>query len=526
MKPIALLVAVSVIMLAHIASAQAPPQRWLFDVGTTYPNTGSQPAVGYDNTVYFSCGDGALYAINPNGTLHWTFTEAGSGYSPAIGIDGTIYFASWHSNSLYAVNPDGTLKWKFATGDANASCPAIGADGTIYFVSTDGKFYALDPDGTKKWDYPVGYSTRPAAVGSDGTIYVGTGSFLFAFTPEGSRKWQYNCGNVGSAPSIDTNGVIYFIAMQSGNSSYVCALYPAGSLKWAYPLPGASQGQSAPGIDTNGNIYVCQYSTVFCIHPDGTTAWTVPLSVPDACAPAMCSDGTIIVGGNSFFFGLNPDGSVKWQYPVDQPCIRGATVSPNGDIFFGNARRVYSLAGAVAPAHSAWPMYMKTSRHTGRYDLESAGPPQISLQAVSQTAILNSTVYFSVVAGGTPPLSFQWYKGTNLLLGATNSFLRLQSVTLADAGVYTLTVSNCLGTTNTLPATLSVISGMQLDTYAGITIQGQVGATCQIQYCYDLSNSNNWTPLTNLTLPTATYFWVDPTPARSQKRFYRAFLTP
>jgi len=524
MKSKALLVIASALILAHTMHGQSPPQRWLFDTGRTYQNAGTQPAVGYDGTVYFSCSDGALYAINPNGTRRWAFTQAGGqGYSPAIGIDGTIYFASWNSN-LCAVTPEGTLKWKFTTKNWNATTPAIAPDGTIYFASWDGNLYALYPDGTEKWEYLIGSSQTPATVGKDGTVYVGTGNYLFALTAGGSKIWQYNCGNVGSAASVDTNGVIYFTAQQSGN--YLFALYPTGSLKWTYPLGGASLAQSAPAIDTSGNIYVSQNSTVFCIRSNGTAAWTVPLNVADASSPAICDDGTIIVGGYSSYYGLNPDGSTKWQFPIEEACISGATIAPNGDLMFGSAQRVYCLAGGVTPADSPWPMYQKASTHVGRYDLGVVGPPVISLQPISQTVILNSSVYFYAAAGGTAPLSFQWYKDSTVVLGATNSILRMQYVTLADSGAYTLLISNSVGTVSTIPANLVVTPGMQVDIYAGITVQGLVGANCQIQYCYDLSNTNNWTILTNFTLPTSPYFWLDPTPARFQRRFYRAFLTP
>ena len=71
-------------------------------------------------------------------------------------------------------NNNGTLKWKYPTGDCVDSSPAIGSDGTIY-VGSNG-LYALNPDGTLKWKYPTrGYVINSSpAIGSDGTIYVGS----------------------------------------------------------------------------------------------------------------------------------------------------------------------------------------------------------------------------------------------------------------------------------------------------------------------------------------------------------------
>ena len=66
---------------------------------------------------------------------------------------------------------DGTLKWKFQTGSYVYSSPAIGSDGTIYVGSEDDYLYALNPDGTLKWILQAGvYVLSSPAIGSDGTI--------------------------------------------------------------------------------------------------------------------------------------------------------------------------------------------------------------------------------------------------------------------------------------------------------------------------------------------------------------------
>jgi outer membrane protein assembly factor BamB len=54
---------------------------------------------------------------------------------------------------LYAINPDGTLKWRYGTYSYVHSSPAIGSDGTIYVGSWDNYLYAINPNGTLKWRY-------------------------------------------------------------------------------------------------------------------------------------------------------------------------------------------------------------------------------------------------------------------------------------------------------------------------------------------------------------------------------------
>jgi outer membrane protein assembly factor BamB len=181
----------------------------------------SSPAIGSDGTIYFGSLNDTLYALNPNGTLKWSYSSNGDIYSsPAIGSDGTIYFGSY-DNYLYALNPDGSLKWRYDAGTDVYTSPAIGQDGTIYFGQMygeyhHGEFNALNPDGTLKWSYPTDcdiYSSP--AIGQDGTIYFGTCSmdtdnYLYAINPDGSIKWRFLIGYLTrSSPAIGSDGTIY-----------------------------------------------------------------------------------------------------------------------------------------------------------------------------------------------------------------------------------------------------------------------------------------------------------------------------
>ena len=74
-----------------------------------------------------------------------------------------------------------------------------------------------------------------------------------------------------------------------------------------------------------------------------------------------------------------------------------------------------------------------------------------------QVAALGGSVTFSVVAGGTPPLAYQWrFNGTDLS-GATNASLVLTNVQPTDNGVYTVAVSNAFGVALSAEARLRVM---------------------------------------------------------------------
>ena len=88
----------------------------------------------------------------------------------------------------------------------------------------------------------------------------------------------------------------------------------------------------------------------------------------------------------------------------------------------------------------------------------STTAPRIKTQPQSTTAALGASATFTVSAStsGTGGLTYQWYKGTSPISGATSATYTIASVTNADYGSYTVQVSNAATTTTSGIATLSV----------------------------------------------------------------------
>ena len=130
-------------------------------------------------------------------------------------------------------------------------------------------------------------------------------------------------------------------------------------------------------------------------------------------------------------------------------------------------------------------------------------------------------------AAGEPPLYYQWLKDGTPLAGASGSSLLLTNLQATNAGNYSVVVSNACGSTTSSNAYLTVNpAGVSLALYAGITIDGVVGLTYGIQYSTDLSNTNGWRGMVNVTLTTATELWFDVQPANQPRRYYRVVPGP
>jgi uncharacterized protein YdaL len=82
-------------------------------------------------------------------------------------------------------------------------------------------------------------------------------------------------------------------------------------------------------------------------------------------------------------------------------------------------------------------------------------PPGITTPPQNQAVLAGAPASFSVVASGTPPLSYQWQFNSTAISGATNATFAIASAQTTNAGTYTVVVSSPYGTTNAA-ATLAI----------------------------------------------------------------------
>ncbi len=83
-------------------------------------------------------------------------------------------------------------------------------------------------------------------------------------------------------------------------------------------------------------------------------------------------------------------------------------------------------------------------------------PPEITFQPVSLTVNPGSGAFFTVKVGGTGVVTYQWKVNGVDLPGETEPTLNLFDVQLADAGSYSVVVTNSAGSTTSNNASLTV----------------------------------------------------------------------
>jgi len=158
-----------------------------------------------------------------------------------------------------------------------------------------------------------------------------------------------------------------------------------------------------------------------------------------------------------------------------------------------------------------------------------AAAPQITAQPQGRTVADGGSVTFNVTATGTAPLAYQWRKGNQPIENATGSSLTLNPVRAADAGSYSVVVSNAAGSVPSDPAVLTVTpvvtdcppAQLTAVLVPGLWVEGQVGCRFRIEFSPTLTDPV-WQPLDTFTLTQPRELWVDVQSVGQPVRFYRA----
>ncbi len=87
---------------------------------------------------------------------------------------------------------------------------------------------------------------------------------------------------------------------------------------------------------------------------------------------------------------------------------------------------------------------------------DAAGAPAVDTQSGSLTRLEDGAAEFRVLATGLRPITYQWFRDGQAIPGGTSNRLTLNKLTQADAGPYTVVISNQIGRVTSAPMQLTV----------------------------------------------------------------------
>ncbi|MBN1593953.1 MAG: PQQ-binding-like beta-propeller repeat protein [Candidatus Coatesbacteria bacterium] len=195
---------------------------WRYNVGAAINTSPAIYRIKDRDIIYVTANTGSLYAIHNLDvggvyamelfhTGHWITS------SPCVGPDGAIYFGSNDCN-IYAVDPTGTLRWSYPTNSWVRSSPALDKDGNLYVGSLDHNLYCLNEEGELNWKVDLGDQIiASCALDSRGYVFVGTnfttsdGGKEFCLDRDGNIEWFFQTNEaVNSSTAIGEGNFVYF----------------------------------------------------------------------------------------------------------------------------------------------------------------------------------------------------------------------------------------------------------------------------------------------------------------------------
>lgn len=242
-------------------------------------------------------------------------------------------------------------------------------------------------------------------------------------------------GTSGSGTSIDHNWLHDTQSLLTGAADN-------------YPLPGVYLDEDANGYNVEQNVFWNnQYDTILVNFSN--TGVTAPNdnNVENNTIPDINSTGNIVTDLNT------PCGTTQVANNlILVPVLQQGTVC------------TATNNGSTAPG--ATQMTSSVQVGCNFAGCSSEGPPAISGTSVSasiavqpydMTVTAGQPVAFSVIGAGSPTLTYQWQRNGSSITGATGASYAISATSAADNGaVFTVTVSNSLGSVTSNPATLTL----------------------------------------------------------------------
>lgn len=226
-----------------------------------------------------------------------------------------------------------------------------------------------------------------------------------------------------------------------------------GRLPEAQVMNGAGPTSQRPTNPRLGFLYLD--TTLGQLIAWGGTAWIIigPLnSAPPVLTPPVIvtqpTSQTAASGGSATFtVSATGTGVLTYQWFKNGVTIGGATAA---------SYNIGTVAQSDGGNYHVVVTDSQGSTQSVTVVLTVTGAPFIVSNPVSQTVAPGAAVTFSVVATGTAPLSYQWYFNGAPISGANSASYTINGVTPSNVGLYSVIVTNSVGSTPSSTASLAV----------------------------------------------------------------------
>jgi hypothetical protein len=202
---------------------------------------------------------------------------------------------------------------------------------------------------------------------------------------------------------------------------------------------------------------------------------TAATAVPAPVITSQPASQAVVAGSSvSFTVGVSSPAAVSYQWRKNGAAISGATSA---------TLTLYGVTTAAAGNYSVVLTNSGGSTTSSSAALTVTSPasaPTITSQPASQTVSPGDRVTFRVSASGTAPLTYAWQKNGVTVGGATQSSYTLNAVQPADAGTYSVVVSNSAGAAVSSNAILTVAAPITAPSVTSAPVPQTVDAGASI----------------------------------------------
>ncbi|PWU19678.1 MAG: hypothetical protein C5B50_06100 [Verrucomicrobia bacterium] len=367
-------------------------------------------------------------------------------FSVAVDVSGNVYVADTFNDTIRKITPAGVVST--LAGQAGHSGSADGTSNARFFspsavaVDTAGNVYVADyGNDTIRKITPGGSVSTLAGLALTPGSADGTGSNARFNNPAGvavdtaGNVYVSDYGNF-TIRKITSGGVVTTLAGQVGSSGTADGTNSTARFTHAEGVV----------LDPAGNLYIADTdnASIRKLTPAG-----VVTTLLGSGGNAGSADGI----GNGARFNLPTDVALDGSGNL--------YVADDANQLIRKAVPIGLLSGT--PAVPATNNFIVTATDTNGCSASSSytlisfrAAPSITGQPQSWVVPPGVDVSFSVVATGTLPLNYQWFRNGGPIMSATTTSFSVANVQSTNSGTYSVTAINAYGTANSYGATLAV----------------------------------------------------------------------